>query len=1183
MTDNRSLRDPTQIAVDSGSQPGSQATPAATGRSRRTFLSQLIAAGASATAVSQWAQAVVQDVVPVTIDNPLGSYPNRGWEQHYRDLYKSDSSFTFLCAPNDTHNCLLNAHVKNGVVTRISPTFGFSKAMDLDGNVASARWEPRVCQKGLALVRRFYGDRRCKRPMVRKGFKQWADDGFPRDPSTGAVDFEKYMRRGRDAWVAVSWDQAFDYSARALANIAVTYTGDQGKQYLLAQGYDPLMVESTQGSGTQTLKFRGGMQALGATRIMAQYRLANSMALLDAAIRKVGPDQALGARGWDNYTWHTDLPPGHPMVTGHQTLDFDLCNVEHSNLILVWGMNWICTKMPDSHWLTEARMKGSKVVVIACEYSATMNKADEAFIVRPGTTPALALGLAQVVIQEQLFDRDFVLSHTDLPLLVRMDNGKMLQAGDVFPNYQLAELKNSLIVLADGQKASPPYLQPSAITSEKKRQAWGDYVMWDEAKRAPLAVSRDAVGKFFNDTGIQPALNGNFEVKLASGETIACRTVFDVTREMLDGSYTPEQVERLTWAPAEAIRGLARQIAANPEKTSLVLGMGPNQFFNNDLKDRAVFLIAALTRNIGFIGGNVGSYAGNYRVAFFSGAAQYNTEDPFQLELDPRKPANSKRYFRAESVHYFNHGDSILRYGDAVLTGKTHLPTPTKAIHVSNSNSLIGNAKGHYETVVNTLKRVEFVGINEWWWTGSCEYADVVFPVDSWAEFKHPDMTISVTNPFLYIFPSTPLPRIHDTLSDIEVAAGLCKSMATITGDKRFVDMWHFVHQGTTRPYLQRILDFSNNLRGYKIEDLEAKAAQGIPAMINTRTYPKYCGYEQATESKPWYTRTGRLEFYRDEPEFMDAGENLVLHREPIDSTFYEPNVIVAKPHPLLRPKSPEDYGAVRSDLSGDARQARNVIMTVDELLKTEHPLMKYGYEFIFHTPKYRHGAHSTPTDLDIIAVWFGPFGDMHRADRRMPMVVDMYVDIHPLDAKKIGVEDGDYVWIDADPNDRPFHGWQHDPEGYEMARLMARARYYPGTPRGVTRMWHNAHAASYGTVLGAKTHPTGLAESPGSKYRAMFRSGSHQSCTRGFIKPTHMTDTLYSKEQFSQEMGQGFVPDVHCPTGAPREAMVRITRAEPGGIGGKGLWRAAELGMRPTYESQLLKDFIAAKFVKTS
>ncbi|HET9467742.1 MAG TPA: hypothetical protein VFO48_05000, partial [Vicinamibacterales bacterium] len=42
--------------------------------------------------------------------NPLGAYPNRGWERVYRDLFATDSSFVFLCAPNDTHNCLLRAY-----------------------------------------------------------------------------------------------------------------------------------------------------------------------------------------------------------------------------------------------------------------------------------------------------------------------------------------------------------------------------------------------------------------------------------------------------------------------------------------------------------------------------------------------------------------------------------------------------------------------------------------------------------------------------------------------------------------------------------------------------------------------------------------------------------------------------------------------------------------------------------------------------------------------------------------------------------------------------------------------------------------------------------------------------------------------------------------------------------------
>src|SRR3970040_600261 len=118
---------------------------------------------------------------PVDVENPLAFYPNRGWEKTFKDLWRYDSECSFLCAPNDTHNCLLKAQVKNNVVVRLAPSFGYSKATDLQGNQASCRWEPRCCQKGLALVRRIYGDRRIKYPVIREGFSKWVKDGFPRD------------------------------------------------------------------------------------------------------------------------------------------------------------------------------------------------------------------------------------------------------------------------------------------------------------------------------------------------------------------------------------------------------------------------------------------------------------------------------------------------------------------------------------------------------------------------------------------------------------------------------------------------------------------------------------------------------------------------------------------------------------------------------------------------------------------------------------------------------------------------------------------------------------------------------------------------------------------------------------------------------------------------------------------
>ncbi len=1141
---------------------------------RRAFLQKASAMGFGAL-VTGGSQAWLLE----TIENPLAQYPDRDWEKTYRDLFKVDDSFVFLCAPNDTHNCLLRAYVRNGVVTRIGPTMGYGQATDLQGNKTSHRWDPRCCQKGLALTRRFYGDRRVRYPMIRKGFKEWVDLGFPRG-SDGKPP-EKYFRRGWDGWEKLSWDQASDYVARALQNIATTYSGVEGAKRLEAQHYEKESIEAMKGAGTQVLKFRGGMPLLGVTRVMAMYRMAGVIALLDAKIRGVGPDQALGGRGWDNYSWHTDLPPGHTMVTGTQTVEFDLHSVEHSNLVLVWGMNWITTKMPDSHWLTEARLKGTRIVVIACEYSATANKGDEVIIVRPGTTPALALGLCHVLFRDKLYDEKFVQRFTDLPLLVRMDTLKLLKASELDAAHPLAKLSNFTTVLPQGQAPPPPGVQQQQFVPTALRDQWGDAVAWDTAKNAPVPLTRDMVGTYFDKAKISPALEGKFEVTLADGKRVACRPVFDLVKQYVMENFSPAATEQVTWAPQESIEGLARQIAANNAKTLFAIGMGPNQFFNNDLKDRTQFLLAALTNNIGHIGGNIGSYAGNYRIALFNGLPQYMMENPFDIELDPAKPSRPKQYWRAESAHYYNHEDHPLKVGKKMFTGKSHMPTPTKSLWFANANSILGNVKWHYNVVNNVLPRMEMVAVNEWWWSTSCEYADVVFAIDSWAEMKQPDMTASVTNPFLQVFPRTPLPRIFETRGDAEAVAAVAEKLAKHTGDDRFLDYFKFVREGRMDVYLQRILSASSATKGYQIGDLETKAKKGVPALMMTRTSPRNGGYEQTYDSKPWYTRTGRLEFYRDENEFITYGENLPVYREPIDSTFYEPNVIVGAPHPCFRAEQPGSYGMEVDDLSCEARQVRNVIKPWSEVAKTQHPLAKDGYRFIFHTPKYRHGSHTTPIDTDMVAVLFGPFGDLYRHDKRMPFVTEGYVDIHPADAKELGVEDGDYVWIDSDPSDRPYRGWKKSDPAYKVARLLCRARYYPGTPRGVTRMWFNMYAATPGSVKAAETRPDGLAKNPETNYQAMFRYGSHQSATRGWLKPTLMTDSLSRKELLGHAMGQGFLPDSHCPTGAPRESIVKITRAEPGGLHGEGLWRPAQLGLRPGYENSAMQRYLKGEFIK--
>jgi nitrate reductase alpha subunit len=214
-------------------------------------------------------------------DNPLARTVPRDWEKIYRDQYRYDARFDWVCSPNDTHACRVRSYIRNGIVVRSGSTYDYQKYADLYGNHATSNWNPRQCAKGYTFHRVLYGPYRLRHPIVRKGWKAWADAGFP---ELTAELKSKYLfdARGQDEFVQLPWDDAFLYIARALDSIARRYSGPEGKERLLAQGYQREMVEETGGAGTRTIKMRGGMGLLGVIGKYGMYRLNNSLALLDA-------------------------------------------------------------------------------------------------------------------------------------------------------------------------------------------------------------------------------------------------------------------------------------------------------------------------------------------------------------------------------------------------------------------------------------------------------------------------------------------------------------------------------------------------------------------------------------------------------------------------------------------------------------------------------------------------------------------------------------------------------------------------------------------------------------------------------------------------------------------------------------------------------------------------------------
>src|SRR3989337_1683517 len=223
---------------------------------RRTFL-KAAATGATALIIEDaWALRLLQPAVDV--GNPLAEYPDRGWEKIYRDQYRYDGTFTFVCSPNDTHHCRMRAFVRNGVVMRIEQNYDVQRYADLYGNKATPHWNPRGCLKGYTFHRRVYGPYRVKYPLIRKGWKRWADDGFPELTPENKAKY-KFDSRGTDELLRASWEETYTYIAQGMIQIAKRYSGEEGAKRLKEQGHPPEMVEELKGAGTRTLKCRGGM------------------------------------------------------------------------------------------------------------------------------------------------------------------------------------------------------------------------------------------------------------------------------------------------------------------------------------------------------------------------------------------------------------------------------------------------------------------------------------------------------------------------------------------------------------------------------------------------------------------------------------------------------------------------------------------------------------------------------------------------------------------------------------------------------------------------------------------------------------------------------------------------------------------------------------------------------------
>ncbi|GAB1722578.1 MAG: molybdopterin-dependent oxidoreductase [Nitrospira sp. CR1.1] len=1139
--------------------------------SRRQFL-KASAGTVAVAAVADKALALTALQPVVEVDNPLGEYPDRSWERVYHDQYRYDSSFTWCCSPNDTHACRIRAFVRNGVVMRVEQNYDHQTYEDLYGNRGTFAHNPRMCLKGFTFHRRVYGPYRLKGPLMRKGWKQWMDDGSP-ELTPDVKRKYKFDSRFLDDMVRVSWDTAFTYVAKGLVVIGTRYSGEAGARRLREQGYAPEMIEMMKGAGVRTFKHRAGMPILGMMGKHANTRFNNCiLPLLDSWIRKVNPDQAQGGRYWNNYTWHGDQDPSQPWWNGTQNCDVDLADMRFTKLNTSWGKNFVENKMPEAHWKLESIERGARLVVITPEYNPTASRADYWIPVRPETDGTLFLGAAKIILDENYQDIDFIKGFTDMPLLVRTDTLQYLDPFEVVKDYQIPDFSKSYSGRMQG------------LTQDQIRRL-GGMMVWDLAKGKPVPIHREQVGMHLAESGIDPALTGTYRIKLLNGREIDAIPIYQLYQIHLQ-DYDLDTVHQVNRAPKDLVVRWARDYGT-VKPAAIHNGEGVCHYFHMTSMGRAAALVLMLTGNIGKFGTGCHTWSGNYKVGIWqaapwsgAGASVYLGEDPWNLNLKDDvhgKEIKYRKYYYGEEPGYWNHGDNALiintpKYGRKVFTGKTHMPSPSKVRWVVNVN-ILNNAKHHYDMVKNVDPNIEMLVTQDIEMTSDVNHADVAFAVNSWMEFTYPEMTATVSNPWVQIWKGGIRP-LYDTRNDLDSFSGVAAKLKEMTGEQRMADTYKFVYHNRVDIYVQRILDASSTFFGYSA-DVMLKSEKGW--MVMCRTYPRHPLWEETNESKPHWTRSGRLETYRVEPEAIEYGENFIVHREGPECTPYLPNAIMTT-NPYVRP---DDYGIPVTAQHHDDKTVRNIKLPWAEIKQHANPLWEKGYQFYCVTPKTRHRVHSQWSVNDWVQIYESNFGDPYRMDKRTPGVGEHQIHINPQAAKDRGINDGDYCYVDGNPVDRPYRGWKPSDPFYKVARLMIRAKYNPSYPYHVTMAKHAPYVSTAKSVKGHETRPDGRAIAVDTGYQANFRYGAQQSFTRSWLMPMHQTDSLPGKQANALKFKWGFEIDHHAVNTVPKECLIRITKAEDGGIGARGPWEPVRTGFTPGQENEFMTKWLKGEHIK--
>lgn len=350
------------------------------------------------------------------------------------------------------------------------------RVVKLEGNPEYPMTKGAMCLKGLSGINALYHPNRNMYPMIRVGSKD------------------------ENKWKRISWEEAIDTIARKLMDTRAKYGAEA-------------VFCSTGGGGNPAFRSISRFCNIFGTPNWyepgcAQCYLPRTLAY---GIMYGGPSTS---------------------IADESALEIYVPNTPMKSFVC-WGTDpsYSCPA-GGGRALADLRARGARSVVIDPRLTPDAARADVWLPIRPGTDVALMLAWIKYIIDNDMYDKDFVMKWTNLPYLVDVKTKMFVRPNELF----------------DG--ANPK-----------------EYVVWDAKTNAPKTM------KYPWDDALDPKLEGTFK---HNGRTF--KTGFTMLREQCE-PYTIEKAAEICWLdPKKIVEGI-KIFADGP--SGLSLGVATDQFPNS--------------------------------------------------------------------------------------------------------------------------------------------------------------------------------------------------------------------------------------------------------------------------------------------------------------------------------------------------------------------------------------------------------------------------------------------------------------------------------------------------------------------------------------------------------------------------------------------------------------------------